>query len=32
MSPSALSVTIRTPIEPVTDVGWATIVSATSAT
>ena len=31
-SPSALSVTMRTPIEPVTDVGWAMIVSAASAT
>ena len=32
MSPSAFTVTMMTPIEPVTVVGWATIVSAASAT
>ena len=32
MSPSAFRLTMMTPIEPVTLVGWATIVSAASAT
>ena len=31
-SPSALRVSITTPMEPVTVVGWATMVSAASAT